>query len=69
MEKQLEILRALEINLELFYTISFRQDEIRLQGTLTYEAIKEAEKFVTLEEDGIDWLRGNKNGIYITLCK
>lgn len=70
MKKQLKKLNALEINLDLFYNISFINREIRLQGTLTEESLIECEKLFKLKLDPImDWICGTKDGITITLTK
>ena len=68
MKKQLKKLNALEINLDLFYVITFRDYEIRLQGTWTEESLIECEKLFKLELDPlVKWMFGNKDGIFITL--
>ena len=70
MKKQLKKLNALEINLDLFYNISFINREIRLQGTLTEESLIECEKLFKLKLAPImDWICGTKDGITITLTK
>lgn len=69
MKNQLAKINELEINLELFYVISFKENEIRLQGKLTEESVIECKKFVDLSLDNqMNWLCGNKDGLYITLC-
>lgn len=68
MKNQLEILNALEINLDLFYCISFREYEIRLQGIITDEAVRECNNLVKLQLDHeMNWLTGTIENITITL--
>ena len=69
MNKQLKKLNGLEINLELFFVISFRENEIRLQGKLTEESIEECKKFVDLKlNTDMNWLSGSREELHITLC-
>lgn len=69
MNTQLKKLNGLEINLELFYVISFSKSEIRLQGKLTEQSVEECKKFVDLKLDtDMNWLSGSKGQLHITLC-
>jgi hypothetical protein len=69
MNTQLKKLNGLEINLDLFYVISFSEREIRLQGKLTEQSVEECKKFVDLKLDtDMNWLSGSKGQLHITLC-
>lgn len=68
MEEQLKNLKELGINLELFYSINFYRNEIRLQGVLTKESFRQCSKFVNFEVERVgEWLSGSSEGLNITL--
>ena len=68
MKKQLEFLNALEINLDLFYCISFKEYEVTLQGKATEEALIESRKLVKLQlDDEMNWLYGGIENLRIVL--
>jgi hypothetical protein len=68
MKEQLKKLNELEINLNLFYAVSFGEHGISLQGHAEQETIKQSNKLVSLEfiKEHI-LLTGSENGINITL--
>jgi hypothetical protein len=68
MKKQLAILNKLKIDFDLFYVVSVKDNEIRLQGRATQETI-DACKFMVDFEFNQEWgfLTGERNGISITL--
>ncbi len=68
MNTQAKRLLELDINLDLFYVITIRGNEIELQGQATEKAIEESKKLVELTFDADrNFLVGNKNGIEVTL--
>jgi len=68
MKKQLEILNAIQLNLDLFYVVSLEVGRIRLQGEANPESISQAKKFVELVFDNEHgWLAGKNDFISITL--
>lgn len=68
MKKQLAILNAIQLDLDLFYVVSFRKERIQLQGEVTPEAIVQSKKFVELNFDNSNnWLSGKNEFIEITL--
>jgi hypothetical protein len=68
MTEQLKRLSELEINLDSFYVVTFRETGIDLQGKATEQIIRQCKKLVDFEfvQDHY-WLSGSKNGINITL--
>ena len=59
MTNQFEVLKQQNFNLDLFYSVSFRRNEIKLQGELSGETRKYCEGLgfeFTLEES--NWLQG-----------
>lgn len=68
MNTQAKRLLELGINLDLFYVITLRGNEIELQGQATEKAIEESKKLVELTFDADrNFLVGDKNGIGVTL--
>jgi hypothetical protein len=68
MNTQAKRLLELGINLDLFYVITIRGNEIELQGQATEKAIEESKKLVELTFDADrNFLVGDKNGIGVTL--
>ena len=68
MNTQAKRLLELGINLDLFYVITLRGNEIELQGQATEKAIEESKKLVELTFDADrNFLVGDKNGIVVTL--
>ncbi len=68
MKKQLEILNEIQLNLDLFYVISFNRSGIQLQGEANPESISQAKKFVELVFDNEHgWLAGKNDFISIIL--
>jgi hypothetical protein len=68
MKKQLAILNAIQLDLDLFYVVSFRKERIQLQGEATPEAIVQSKKFVELNFNNVNnWLSGKNEFIEITL--
>lgn len=68
MNTQAKRLLELDINLDLFYVITLRGNEIELQGQATEKAIEESKKLVELTFDADrNFLVGDKNGIGVTL--
>jgi hypothetical protein len=68
MKNQLERLASLNLDLEMFYVITMRDDQIQLQGHINYQVRRlcEAEGFVFgLSES--NWIQAQKDGIEITL--
>lgn len=68
MKKQLEILSSIQLDLDLFYVISFGKSSIQLQCEANQESISQAKKFVELNFDNKHgWLNGKNDFISITL--
>lgn len=68
MNTQAKRLLELGINLDLFYVITIRKNEIQLQGKAIEEVIQEAKKLTELTFDSErGYLVGNEDGIDITL--
>lgn len=68
MNTQAKRLLELGINLDLFYVITLRGNEIELQGQATEKAIEESKKLVELTFDADrNFLVGDNNGIGVTL--
>lgn len=68
MENRLQILNALEIDLDLFYSITFDNSAIKLQGYANEKTIIASRKFVELKPNwNNSWLTGTKENLTITL--
>lgn len=69
MKKKLEILNAIQLDLDLFYVASIRKNgTIDLQGNATSESILEVSKIVELTfNKEHNWLNGKNTFLDITL--
>jgi uncharacterized membrane protein len=68
MNTQAKRLLELGINLDLFYVITIRGNEIELQGQATENVIREAKKLVELEFNSkVNYLQGYAKDLAITL--
>ena len=68
MNTQAKRLLELGINLDLFYVITIRGNEIELQGEATEKVIREAKKLVELEfNSNLNYLQGYTKDLAVTL--